>query len=134
MTLNWLIIYGKNYATGCSFLKKKLCDRVLQLIRKLCDGVSCGRTLLIILLKQWIVYTFSKILMRQDELLRYFKCDRLEDVERFAHTSVTSLVKCPPPKPIQRRPTYSAFTVTQLCPIHTAQEAQSRILWGGGSL
>ena len=52
--LNRVSFYGKNYATGCPFLIK-LCDRVLQLIRKLCDTVSCGTTFYRVLLKLWIM-------------------------------------------------------------------------------
>ena len=56
--LNRVSIYGTNYATGCPFLIE-LCDRVLQLIRKLFDMVSCGRMPFRVLLwKQWILAKF----------------------------------------------------------------------------
>ena len=56
---------------GCAFtvemrqdvlFKQKLCDRVSILIRKLSDRVSCGRKILRVLLKQWMMYASLEFL------------------------------------------------------------------------
>ena len=58
------------------------------------QGVS-WRTPSRVLLKQWTMYTFGKIIMLQGTLLGYFLCDRVLGLKRFSACPVTSLVRPP---------------------------------------
>ena len=94
MPLNRVSFYGKNYATGCPFLIK-LSDRLLQLIRKLCDRVSRGRMPFRVLLKQWIL---AKFYVTGYILLGHTLYDRVQGVERFAAHPRHFTSQVPPPQ------------------------------------
>ena len=67
---------------------------------RLFDKVFCGRNFSRVLLKQWIMYTFGKIGMRQGILFGHFSCDRVPGVQVFATHSrhFPSQVPQPPGK------------------------------------
>ena len=67
---------------------------VLQLIRKLCDGVSCGRTFIRVLLKQWIVANF---LCDREYFWAILDATGYSVWRALPHTPDTSLVKYPLP-------------------------------------
>ena len=79
---------------GLLFLYK-LCDRVLQLIRKLCDRVSCGSTPFRVIMKQRIL---AKLLSDRVYFWEIFYATGYRVLSDLPHTPVTSLVKYPPPR------------------------------------
>ena len=65
----------------------------MQLIRKLCDRVSCGRKPFRVLMKQWI---FAKFLWDRVYFWAIFYATGYRVLSGLPHTPVTSLFKYPP--------------------------------------
>ena len=81
-------------SSGCPFMEKimrqgvffllKLLHRVLQLIKQLCNMVSCRKEIVRILLERSMMQTFGKIFMRKSILLAHLSRDRVQCVERIS--------------------------------------------------
>ena len=68
----------------------------ISIDRKLCNREYTERKIFRVLLEQLIMYNFSKLFMRRGILLGDILCDRVQGVEKFPRTSVTSIVQYPP--------------------------------------